>query len=100
MYKTGLFTHTNQGLGQLFSSGLGPPCVAKWASGQTWSEPDSKRFLSVSKYILTICDSECEAEAFYISKALCEKLNVSEAVINEHVAFYTKTLALQKELNK
>ena len=72
----------------------------KRASDQTWSEPDSKRFLSVSKYILTICDSECEAEAFYISKALCEKLNVSEAVINEHVAFYTKTLALQKELNK
>lgn len=83
----------------LWRSLEGPPRLSGQPLSQQLSEPDSKRFLSVSKYILTICDSECEAEAFYISKALCEKLNVSEAVINEHVAFYTKTLALQKELN-
>ena len=56
--------------------------------------------MSILRYVLTLCDSNEEAEAFYLSRSLCDRLVVSEEAMADYVSFYLKVLAQQKDLYK
>ena len=67
---------------------------------QQLTDPEPKRFMSILRYVLTLCDSNEEAEAFYLSRSLCDRLVVSEEAMADYVSFYLKVLAQQKDLYK
>ena len=64
------------------------------------SDPEPKKFLSILKYVQTVCGDGNEEEAFFISRVLCQKLTVPDDVMTEYVSLYLKLLCQQKDLYK